>query len=567
MEKVARAVQHAHEHGILHRDLKPGNILLDERGEPLVSDFGLAKILDSEDDLTHTGAVLGTPAYMPPEQAGAGKWPLGAAGDVWSIGVMLYELLGGRRPFEAPGSRERLLHQIRSSEPPRLRSLQRAIDPALESIVMKCLEKDPAQRYATAGTLADDLARWLAGEPVQARPIRLSQHWMRWARRHPWQLATGALLALFLALLIWGIAADRGKPSGAPVGPVTRLNSTPEGARVVLVPLDEWDDLQPDRAIRPDQRTPLTLSGIPPGKYLVVAEVPGHGFHEVYRTVPGPDDKSGLRAFENWTRADDGSVALADIIVPANLRRDANAAPDMAYFPGGQFPMGMPNAPDPKNNLLVDIVTPVHEQTVLPFFLDTTEVTVAAYRKTTGDIPERLQQLHKNPPADFDSWPVTFVSYLQALEFAERAGKRLMTEAEYEFACRSLPWRDLPRQFGPGDWRISPVRLPAWDRTNTEPPVHGLFSNAVEWTDSHLAHYKPELHPGKMKGIDGGRYVSAYKNSRAVRGGPFGAATGQPIDPQQLTLGLYYRFMMPVDAMESGLGFRCARSARPRFLD
>ncbi len=195
MEKVTRAVHHAHQKGILHRDLKPANVLLDEQGEPLVSDFGLAKLTDSGVDLTRPGAQLGTPAYMAPEQAAGDNDRISARSDVWSLGVLLYELLTGRRPFNRKKPDE-LTNEIRTSDPPSPRSLSRRLDRNLETIVLKCLEKEPANRYESAEALADDLARWLRHEPIQARPAgRLTQCW-RWMRRHPWRSVAIVFLTL-----------------------------------------------------------------------------------------------------------------------------------------------------------------------------------------------------------------------------------------------------------------------------------------------------------------------------------------------------------------------------------
>lgn len=171
MIAIARAVQHAHEKGILHRDLKPSNILIDETGQPMVSDFGLAKRVEGGMSLTGTGAIVGTPSYMSPEQAEGTRNPTPAS-DIYSLGAILYELLTGRPPFLAASAVETLL-LVRSEEPVRPRALNPQIDVDLEFICRKCLEKTPEHRYATAGKLADDLDAFLAGEPVSARSSSL----------------------------------------------------------------------------------------------------------------------------------------------------------------------------------------------------------------------------------------------------------------------------------------------------------------------------------------------------------------------------------------------------------
>jgi serine/threonine protein kinase len=174
--RIARAVEHAHRHGILHRDLKPSNVLIDEDDQPVVTDFGLAKRTHaggSGAGLTQTGVIVGTPSYMAPEQAVASSAEVGPASDVYSLGAMLYELLTGRPPFQAASAVDVLL-LVRSEEAVRPRLLNPGIDADLELICLKCLEKSPVHRYPTAARLADDLDAFLQGEPVSARESSLA---------------------------------------------------------------------------------------------------------------------------------------------------------------------------------------------------------------------------------------------------------------------------------------------------------------------------------------------------------------------------------------------------------
>lgn len=202
MAKVARAMQHAHEHGILHRDLKPGNILLDAKDEPLVGDFGLAKWLDRQTDLTRTLTVFGTPGYIAPEQASGPAAHLTAAADIYSMGAILFELLAGRPPFLGEHAWA-VLKQACEKSAPCLRSLVPGMDRDLDTICALCLEREPILRYASAAKLADDLERWLEGRPVVARPILPPVKFWRWSRRNP-VLASVLVICVILFLLVIG---------------------------------------------------------------------------------------------------------------------------------------------------------------------------------------------------------------------------------------------------------------------------------------------------------------------------------------------------------------------------
>ncbi|PYL41059.1 MAG: hypothetical protein DMF42_11220, partial [Verrucomicrobia bacterium] len=194
--KIARIVRYAHEHGILHRDIKPGNILLDRKGEPHLTDFGLARLVESESTVTRTMEVLGTPSYMAPEQAVGNNAAVSSVTDVYGLGAVLYQLLTGQPPF-AGGTTYETIKLLLDTEPRQPRLLNPKIDRDLSTICLKCLEKDSQRRYPSALALAEDIERWLKHEPIQARRAGVFTRGRKWVRRNP----TSALLAASLLAL------------------------------------------------------------------------------------------------------------------------------------------------------------------------------------------------------------------------------------------------------------------------------------------------------------------------------------------------------------------------------
>jgi serine/threonine protein kinase/tetratricopeptide (TPR) repeat protein len=230
--KVARTVHYAHEHGILHRDIKPGNILLDAKAEPLLTDFGLARLVEAESTVTRTKEVMGTPSYMAPEQAVGNNAAVSSATDVYGLGAVLYQLLTGHPPF-AGGTTYETIKLVLDTEPRQPRQLNPKIDRELSTICLKCLEKDPKRRYSSALALAEDLEHWLKHEPIRAKPSGLFTHSRKWVRRNP---STAGLIALLVALaagsgvVVWNRVFAVPMPKSVAVLPFENLSDDSDNA-------------------------------------------------------------------------------------------------------------------------------------------------------------------------------------------------------------------------------------------------------------------------------------------------------------------------------------------------
>jgi formylglycine-generating enzyme required for sulfatase activity len=552
---VAEALAHLHGRGLIHRDVKPRNILLDEAGVPYLADFGLAMPPLPPEGSADEQLLAGTLAYMSPEQARGENRQLDGRSDLYALGVVLYELLTGERPFT--GGVVTVRTRILQEEPTPPHLLDPGVPRDLEAVCLKLLAKDPAQRYQHADELAEDLRRFLAGEPLRyGRKTGMSERVLSWLRRHRAVSAAAAVagVAVMLALLL---AMRRPPPREVPVL-VERektvratVQTRPSGAAVSFFPLDgETGEVRPDKVVRARAGD---VVDVVPGYNLVVAVLEGKPgetvrFHEVLRLVPGSKARlTGPFRFQE-AKYRDGVWHLFDITIPP-----ADVTREMCLVPGAEeFVMG-------SDELKLEgqlALAPPHRHSMPAFYLDTTEVTVRAYNQAVvGD------DMRQHPPAVGEpNHPVTSVRWDQAVSWAEKIGKRLPDEAEYEYAATACgkqryPWgNDLPEPLGKKQWRFGPVGEPGYDALKLpgQPVVYGLYSNAAEWTSSWVGGY-PGLEPAE-----------AEPKLRVIRGGPFSVVEGRT-ELSGVLGGPRERFSLVIPVNRPGLGFRCVRSAKPRW--
>ena len=227
-QSMAEAIEVAHQSGVIHRDLKPANVLIDSKGVPKIVDFGLGKRLDEKDDLSEPGQVVGTANYIAPELADGNPDAIGPLLDVYSLGAVLYEMLIGRPPFEGSSITDTLMKVVRTDPVP-VRQLKPSVDRDLETICMKCLRKEPRERYASALALANDLGRYRAQEPIAARPVGLLERGLKWARRRPSLPALAFFSALSFVLMAAGLSSREARLRSDAALHASELETAPAG--------------------------------------------------------------------------------------------------------------------------------------------------------------------------------------------------------------------------------------------------------------------------------------------------------------------------------------------------
>ena len=558
MAIIARAMHRAHERGVIHRDLKPRNIMMDTHDKPRVTDFGLAKREDpAVITVTRRGDVIGTPAYMPPEQASGTADLVDRRGDVYSMGVMLYELVAGKRPFR--GETDLLINEVIECRPTLPRSINNNIPADLEAICLKAMAREPNKRFATAGEMADELQRFVAGKPTLTRPpTSMQRAWYALSEHRVAATIAALSVAFAVSLLLYAT----GPAGAAPRYTIlTEFSLTPADASVVIRMVDPYRSTglvsQSDLPVRPSIENGICSVRLEPGLYVVELEHPSWGRQSFVRMVPqntqdarvrvapggfsdpasGPLiryqhswwERLGERHIE-WTGVQMKRVEVKDL--PHRLADEA-----LALFPGGSLVFSNNHFHNMDGSLLFPPTTLQLES----FYLGVREVSIANFRRVMGFIPEKAQALLESGLID-ENAPVVGVIYDDALEYCHRIGARLPTVHELTFAHIQTLTTANPHGANPEPTDSSNVVY-----------VEGLINDRVEWTqDLMVMPYDRAVERGQAASLPPGMKL-AIENCRVIWGGDV-MGNSAPY------FGADYFSAHPISTSHEMLGFRVARS-------
>jgi serine/threonine protein kinase len=423
--QMAEALHHAHTQGVIHRDLKPANVLLDGKDVAHIADFGLAKRISADSSLSTSSQVLGTPAYMSPEQARGENKLVDIRSDVYALGVILYEMLTKRRPFE--GSFDEILCALMTKEPPRPRRVNRTIPRDLELICIKAMAKLPSDRYQSADALASDLTRFLNSTPIHARHYRTLE--LAWRAVRPRPLVAISVVTIIAAIVsvAWTWRAYR--TNGASEPRLAKFATDPPGAQLVVVPISEYDgEPQTNHIIRTSGKSPIELK-LMPGDYWVEALLADGRFQKAMRHIPKQGEwTSSPYPHLGWRDLEDGSISVPPVRIPEKSIID------------GMIPV--------VESSDLPIEGSHSNKSVIVLYVDAEIVTFADYQSKRGQMPIYPGDTVVHPA---QAVPLTFDD---AVAYAEVAGKWLPTNTEWEKTQSRFPPRS-PAQLA--EWTLTPV--------------------------------------------------------------------------------------------------------------
>ncbi len=533
--KIAEIIEYAHQHQLVHRDIKPGNILIDKEGKPHLVDFGLSINCDDPGSQSSQGLV-GTPAYLPPDYLDYVHPPIDPRGDLYSLGVVLFELLAGARPYELePATWQQTL---KTADPIRPRKLNPRISRKLERICLKAIDRDPRKRFQSASELSRKLQQVLdkTQETVRA-PKRVSL-------KKVGKLTAISTVLLLIVAVAWATSFRIGEgqrnqylipvfqtaPEKAQITalkPVTvRITTEPPGALAAIVPLarHDWSPVI-SAEIQPQKQTPFEIE-LPPGDYHVEVMIPGYGFHQVVRRISGSES------------IDSQVYASPTIVIPSH---DMNSH-DLVHIHGGEFLCGLPHAREKRK--LGDFMIQRHE----PTFSD--------YKRVMGGLtPAMIKGLQSEGETNYDR-SLGYLTFAEALAFAEASGLRMLTETEWMYVASNsgetiYPWgNDFPEV---STWESL---IPLDQTSNAQhDPIYGLYSGSTEWLAT----------PASSLTVKGEYFL--------VAGGIFSLKQGLPLsdvlkteDNKMLNYGVAFRHSSESHFVYPGLGVRLGRDMGPRYL-
>jgi serine/threonine protein kinase len=516
---LAKALFHAHQNEIIHRDLKPANIVLDLQDEPHVADFGMAKWSTGDESLASEGQIMGTPAYMSPEQTRGDERLIDSRTDIYSLGCILFEALTGKRPFA--GEIATLLGRIQQDEPGRPRSLNPEIPKDLELICLKCLAKDRNNRYATAQDLANDLNHYLAGESLTGIPAHIPDRMKKWFSRHRRSVVAITISVILAAGVAGGLTWQfRGTASTTEMYEVA-FTTAPEGCEITAIAIDQMTgEPVPSKIYNGKGRTPLKMNLAPADYLIVVVLKPSQAgeperFHEVYRHVPASTETIPY-AYPQlmWTRDKKGGLSVPVINIP-----------------GPEVPVGMGFVEGTTNLVLPKRTGPHQVWKLPPYYVDLHEITKDELRDS--------MHLKKDYPIRGPE-PIACVNYFATLISLENQGKRPPSAAELYYLSTEI----CPPFKKQGNVGKGPLPEPACELSGQ--PIEGLHSGNWEWTSTVIG--------GPFSGFDHAPKRDNHPALLRMIG------CGQPGERKPSLTG----FLSQVEPDTRETGVRGVRSARPR---